>query len=282
MGAGMASNIVKGGFDLTVWNRTASKMDALVALGAKPASSPKEAGEGADAVVTSLMDDKSILEILHGDNGILAGMKPGSIHVCVTTISPTFADELLEIHQKHGTKYVQAPVLGRPDAAADGSLIALLAGDSTNIEIVKPVIETFTKMVDVIGEVPSHAATMKLCMNYCVVSTIEIMSEVYTCADKAGLNLDKLEGYLQVLFGNPILQMYATKIKKRDFDDGGFRLAGGLKDVRLMLAAAESLGSSFDIGKVIEEKMVAAITDGMEDKDWSAVYEVSRKRAQIS
>lgn len=282
MGAGMAANIQKAGFDLTIWNRTASKMKPFVEKGANQASSPRNAAVDADVVITSLMDDESILENLKGDKGILAGMKPGATHVCVTTISPKFSDELLELHRKHGTRFVLVPVLGRPDAAADGSLIALMAGDEGGIDAAKPVVDAFTSMVDCVGDVPSQAATLKLCLNYSVISNIELMSEIYTCADKAGLSLDKVEGFFQIIFGFPVLQMYATKIKKRDFDDGGFRMTGGLKDIRLMLDAAESYGTSFDIGKVVEEKMQAAIDSGMENKDWSAIYEVSRKRAELN
>lgn len=282
MGGGMASNIIKKGFDLTVWNRTAAKMASFVAMGAKSSDSPKQAVEGADVVITSLMDDKSLLDNLQGENGILAGLKPGATHVCVTTISPKFADELLQIHQDHGSRFVVCPVLGRPDASADGTLIALMAGDKDGIEVARPVVEAFTSMIDVVGAIPSHASTLKLCLNYTVISSIELMSEIYTCADKSGLNLDKVAGFFQKIFGFPVLQMYANKIKNRDFDDGGFRMTGGLKDVRLMLDAAENMGASFDIGKVIEGKMLQAIDQGMQDKDWSAIYEVSRSRANLS
>lgn len=281
MGGGMASNILQKDFELTVWNRTASKMDPFIEKGAKPAGTPKQAASDADVVITSLMDDQSLLDNLQGDNGILAGMKPGTIHVCVTTISPKFADELLEIHKQHGSRFVVCPVLGRPDAAAEGSLIALLAGDAEGIEIAKPVIEAFTSMADVMGDVPSHASTLKLCLNYTVISSIELMSEVYTVADKAGLDVNKVAGFYQIIFGFPVLQMYAEKVKNRDFDDGGFKMTGGLKDVTLMLDAAKALGAHFDIGEIIKGKMNEALENGMQDKDWSAIYEISRSRADL-
>ncbi|NIB38696.1 NAD(P)-dependent oxidoreductase [Pseudomaricurvus alkylphenolicus] len=281
MGAGMATNILEGDFDLTVWNRTASKMQPLADKGAATAQTPMQAVDGADVVVTSLMDDKSLLDNLLADEGILAGLKRGAIHVCVTTISPTFADELLVIHQEHGSRFVVCPVLGRPDAAAEGSLIALMAGDSEGIDIAKPVVEAFTSMVDVMGDIPSHASTLKLCLNYSVISCIELMSEVYTCADKAGLDINKVAGFYQIMFGFPVLQMYANKVKDRDFDDGGFRMTGGLKDISLMLNAAKSLGTSFDIGEIIKNKMEEALQKGMQDKDWSAIYEISRARANL-
>jgi 3-hydroxyisobutyrate dehydrogenase-like beta-hydroxyacid dehydrogenase len=281
MGGGMAANILKQDFDLTVWNRTASKMAPFVEKGASSAETPKQAVEGVDVVVTSLMDDKSLQDNLQGENGILAGLKPGAIHVCVTTISPKFADELLEIHASHGSRFVVCPVLGRPDAAEDGSLIALMAGDVEAIEIAKPVVDAFTSMADVMGDVPSHASTLKLCLNYTVISCIELMSEVYTVADKAGLDVDKVAGFYQIIFGFPVLQMYANKVKDREFDDGGFKMTGGLKDVTLMLDAAKRLGATFDIGEIIKGKMNEALENGMQDKDWSAIYEISRSRANL-
>ncbi|BFM18173.1 NAD(P)-dependent oxidoreductase [Maricurvus nonylphenolicus] len=281
MGGGMASNVQKAGFDFTVWNRTASKMDPFVEKGAKAAETLKQAASDADVVVTSLMDDQSILDSLQGENGLLAGLKQGATHVCVTTISPKCADKLMEIHKEHGSRFVACPVLGRPDAAADGSLIALLAGDAEGIETAKPVIESFTKLHDVMGDVPSHASTLKLCLNYSVISNIELMGEVYTVAEKAGLDLNKMAGFYQMIYANPILQMYAGKVKDRDFDDGGFKMTGGLKDITLMLETAGSLGATFDIGEIIKGKMDEALENGMQDKDWSAIYEISRARADL-
>jgi 3-hydroxyisobutyrate dehydrogenase-like beta-hydroxyacid dehydrogenase len=120
MGSGMAANIMKRGMELVVWNRTAPKMAPVVEMGARAAESAKEAAAAADVVVTSLMDDKSILDTLNGDSGILAGLKAGGAHLCVATISPDFADELTRIHSEHGSYYVSGPVVGRPNAALTG------------------------------------------------------------------------------------------------------------------------------------------------------------------
>lgn len=282
MGAGIAANILKAGFDLTVWNRTQQKMEPLMAIGAHGAASPREAAENADIVLTSLMDDQSIMDNLRGDNGILAGMKPGATHVCVTTISPQFADELAEIHREHGTRFVAGPVLGRPDAAAAGELITFLAGDEEGMETAREVCKTYAKSTVPVGQKPSLAATLKLCLNYTAISIIELMSEAYVCAEKAGLNPDLLKEFYQSAFAHPVLKMYAAKVRNRTFDDGGFRMTAGLKDVRLMLNAAQNYGTEFEIGKIIEQKMLKAIELGMEDSDWSAIYEISRQQAGLN
>src|ERR1700721_2074203 len=122
MGTGIAQCILKAGHDLIVWKRTATKTGPLVALGARAATTAREAAAAADVVMTSLMDDKSVLD------GMLAGMRPDAVHACVTTISPECADELESLHRGHGSFYVSAPVAGRPDAAASGRLASFLGG----------------------------------------------------------------------------------------------------------------------------------------------------------
>jgi 3-hydroxyisobutyrate dehydrogenase-like beta-hydroxyacid dehydrogenase len=282
MGSGIANNILRAGFDLTVWNRTQEKMQPLMDKGATGAKLPKEAVSEADVVFTSLMDDQSIRDNLEGENGMLAGMKPGSVHVCLTTISPKFADELAVIHGAHGSRFVAGPVLGRPDAAADGALMSFMAGDQEALEVVTPVCEAYTETLVPIGEKPGVAAALKLCMNYTAISIIEMMGEVYACAEKADIDLDLMKGIYESAFAHPALKMYAGKIRSRAFDDGGFRMTGGLKDVRLMLEAAESFGAQFEIGKIVERKMLTALEQGMADRDWSAIYEISRQQAGLA
>ena len=122
----MARCILRANHDLTVWNRTAAKMQTLIDEGAKGARTAREAVAEADIVVTNLMDDRSIFDVLEANDGILAGMKLGAVHVCTATISPTCAEKLRKIHETHGTRYVSGPVVGRPDAAAAGKLTSYL------------------------------------------------------------------------------------------------------------------------------------------------------------
>jgi 3-hydroxyisobutyrate dehydrogenase-like beta-hydroxyacid dehydrogenase len=162
MGSAIASNIARCGFDLTVWNRSPERMTPLLALGAKGATSAKDAAQGNDVIVTSLMDDRSVLETLKGKNGILAGMRPGSIHLCVTTISPSLAADLATRHNPLGTLYVSGPVMGRPDVAAAGQLLTYLAGDPLAVAAVTPVAKAFSRAVRVVSDKASDANTVKL------------------------------------------------------------------------------------------------------------------------
>ena len=284
MGSNIAKCLLKGDFDLTVWNRTASKMTPLVEQGAKPATSAKEAASGADVVITCLMDDQSVLDNLHGDQGILAGLRPGAVHVGLTTISPRCADELEQIHKKHGSFYISGPVIGPPQAAAAGQLGTYLAGDPAAIEKVTPVCMAYCKQVIAISDRPSVANCMKLAINYNVVSTIELIGETYVFAEKCGIPLEYLRDfYQQMWFAHPGAKMYAEKLRARDFAGrGGFVMKAGLKDVRLMLSAADAKGVSLETGRIIERKLKKGIEAGMEDADWSAFYEITRREAGLA
>lgn len=283
MGAGIAQCIVKAGFDLTVWNRTAAKMQPLVNQGAKAATSAKEATSGADVVITSLMDDQSILDNLHADQGILAGLKLGAVHLCVSTISPHCADELEQIHKKHGSFYVAGPVVGRPDAAAGGQLTSYLAGATAAVEKVKPICNSYSKQVFVISERPRMANCMKLVINYSGISSIELMGETYVFAEKCGLPLEHVRDFFQQgVYAHPAMKMYAEKLRARDFGGrGGFVMKGGLKDVRLMISTAEAVGAQLDIGAIVERKLRKGIEAGMEETDWSAIYEITRRESGL-
>ncbi len=283
MGSNIAKRLLEAGFDLTVWNRTASKMAPLVEQGAKQTASAKEAASGADVVVTSLMDDQSVLDNLRGHEGILAGLRPGAVHICLTTISPYCADELEQMHTTHGSIYVSGPVVGPTAAAVTGQLISYLAGAPAAVEQVKPVCMTYSRQVIVISERPSIANCMKLAINYNVVSTIELIGEIYVFAEKCGIPLVYLRDFWQQnWFAHPGAKMYAEKLRARDFGgQGGFAMKGGLKDVRLMLATAERNGAPLEIGNIIERKLRKGIEAGMQDADWSAFYEITRREAGL-
>ncbi len=281
MGAGMAGCILKAGHDLTVWNRTAAKAAPLVAQGARLAPSAAAAAEDADLVITSLMDDASVLEMANGS--LLTAMKPGAIHLCATTISPACADKLADLHARAGARYVAGPVIGRPDAAAAGHLATYLAGEHDAVEAVKPVCESYTKLVVEISDRPSVANCMKLIVNYAGASIIEILGETYAFAEKCGVDLAYVQQFFQMAFAHPAMKMYAEKVRVRDYnEDAGFAMSAGLKDIRLMLSAADQAGVAFEIGKIIERKMLKALAGDLATADWSATAEVTRRESGLN
>jgi len=283
MGAGIARNIMRAGFELTVYNRTKSKTTPFTDAGATAASSAKEAASQADIVITSLMGDDSVLSVVEGEMGLLAGMKPGAVHVSTSTISPECATRLAKMHASQGYGFVSAPVLGRPDVANAGELVTFVAGDTGAIEKCKPVFEAYTRMVRVIPGEHRLANVAKLCANYTATCVIELMGQVYTFAEKNGVDLGLVEDLFRTSWAHPGLKAYATQIRKRAFDcDDGFSMSGGLKDVQLMIDAADAVGASLDFAQIVKGKMLEGIESGMSNKDWSGTYEITRRRAGLT
>jgi 3-hydroxyisobutyrate dehydrogenase-like beta-hydroxyacid dehydrogenase len=279
MGSAMAAHVLDAGFELTVYNRTATKAEPLVARGARPAPSPKQAAAAADAVVTNLMDDASVRAVTDGAEGLLAGLRPGSIHVGTTTNSPALATELARSHAARGCHYLAAPVLGRPDAAAARKLVTLAAGPPEAVERCKPLLESWSAAVTQFGDDPAVASSAKLCLNYFVVSLIDVIGEVFALADKSGVATEKINGFFQMMLAHPGLKAYAARIAERDFRDVGFELAGGLKDGNLILDAARAVGVPLGHAEVVCDKFREAVASGMGSEDWSAVTEITRRRA---
>ncbi|MDD9301830.1 MAG: NAD(P)-dependent oxidoreductase [Desulfobacter sp.] len=281
MGAGICANIQKAGFALSVYNRTQSKTNPFVTAGAFGCKTPKEVASRSDIVLTSLMDDQFMLDAVTGESGILAGLKKGGIHICLTTISVNAAQELERLHRKKGCVYLSGPVVGRPDAAAAGKLKTFISGDLDAIEICKLLVEKYTSMVLPMGTRASKAISMKICANYMVISQMEMMGEVYTFAEKSGLHLDMLQMMFEMAFAESTLKMYAEKIKNRDFEDAGFDLAGGLKDLKIYEEAFTNVYTIPGIGKIVKDKMVTAMAMGMGKNDWSTTYEITRLEAGL-
>jgi 3-hydroxyisobutyrate dehydrogenase-like beta-hydroxyacid dehydrogenase len=282
MGAGIARNIQQVGFPMRVYNRTAAKMQAFADAGATSAESPKDAATGADVVVTNLMDDTSVLETVTGVDGILAGLRPGRIHIDTTTISPPCARQLAGLHAEHGSRYVAGPVLGRPDVAARGELRTFLAGETGAVEACRPIVDTYTSLAINLGEDPGLASSMKLAVNYMGMATVELMGQVFAFGEKSGISPDMLNLVMGAFFGQPALQEYAQLIRSRSFGDPGFTLIGMLKDVELMLQAAGDTRAPLPYASIARDKMLTAVARGMEDLDWAAVSEISRIQAGLA
>src|SRR5206468_8087151 len=167
------------------------------------------------------------------------------------------------------------------DAAAEKRLVALVAGDHEIVERCRPLLGTFTATLTYLGGEPRTANSAKLALNYFVVSLIDLMGEVYLWAEKSGVSPDVMGGFFRAFLAHPGLQAYAAKIQARDFAGAGFELAGGLKDVDLMLAAAEEIAMPLPHAAILRDRFVEALRRGMEHQDWSAIAEVTRARAGI-
>jgi 3-hydroxyisobutyrate dehydrogenase-like beta-hydroxyacid dehydrogenase len=280
MGSAIAEAILKEGFSLRVYSRTPAKARDLVDRGAFLAPTPAAAVEGADVVLTSLVDDRSIADVVNGDDGILAGMRPGAVHVGATTVSPHFANELAARHLAVGSRYVAGPVVGRRDLAAAHRLTTLAAGERPDIEYCRPVLESYGP-IRFIGERHGMANTVKLIVNFITVSWLELMSEMYAFGEKNELDAQLVHDVLVWVFDRPGLRNYAAAMRDRNFDDAGFELSTGFKDVQLMIDAATESKAPLPYAELIRSKMLMLLAKGLEKKDWAVLAEVARADAGL-
>jgi 3-hydroxyisobutyrate dehydrogenase-like beta-hydroxyacid dehydrogenase len=276
MGSGMARSIQRAGFPLVVYNRTLEKTKPFVESGAASARSPREAASRADILITNLMDDASVLGVMTGQDGILAGMRPGTIHISTTTISPSLTTRLAALHAEHGSHLLAAPVAGRPDAAAAGKLYSFVAGDTQIIERCRPVINAYSVKLILLGTDPASASSMKLVGNFFGASLLELVGQSFVFAERRGV-LGPFSEMLKSFL--PPFAEYLDRIETRNFNNPGFTLDAGLKDVTLMLEAAAEVQVPLPYASLIRDKCLAAQAHGMNQLDWSCFTEISRLNA---
>jgi len=282
MGGAIARNIMKAGFTFTVYNRTAAKMQPFLDAGAEAAASPAEAAAGADVVVTSLMDDQSVLDAVEGAHGVLKGLEPGAVHVGTTTVSPRCARMLTAMHAAHGSHYVAAPVVGRPDVAEAGQLVSFLAGDAGAMARCQAVVSAYSRAVMPVSATPAVANSLKLAVNYLLSAVVDLMGQAFAFGEKSGIERQHLDMVLQAMFSHPGLQEYATRMRERRYDDVGFDLLGGLKDVQLILDASTEARVPLPFANILRDKVLTAVALGLSAKDVSVTYEITRMSAGLT
>lgn len=281
MGAGMARNLLRAGYELTVFNRRREKAEALAGDGARVASTPGEACRDAEAVVTMLADDPAVEQVVFGDDGIAAALKDGAVHICSATISTAFARKLTREHGSRRQGYVSAPVFGRPEAAEGKKLLVVPAGPAGLTERCRPIFDAVGRQTFVIGSEPWQANAAKLCGNFMIASMIETFGEAYAVLRKSGVAPGEFLEIITALFGSPVYSGYGRIIAEEKFEPAGFALRLGLKDVKLMLAAAEECGAPLPIASLIHDHLLTAMGQGQADMDWSSVAKVAARSAGL-
>jgi len=268
MGAAMATNLCKAGYEVAVWNRSAGRADEVTAAGAKIAASVAEAAH-ADIVISMLADDRAVEDVLFGDAGLLAGGAP--VHISMSTISVALADRLDGAHREHGGVLVSAPVFGRPEAAQAAGLAIVAAGRPEAVAASRPILAAMGDRVFVVGERPSAANLLKLCGNFLVVSAIEALAEALTLAQKGGLAPAAFIDVLTQVLPHPVYELYGPLMQARRFSPPGFAVPLGLKDVELMAAAAKTLRTPMPLLGVVHDHLLSLLAQEGEDIDWSAI-----------
>lgn len=281
MGSGMAGNLLRAGHELTVYNRSREKAEALSKEGARVANSPADAARGSEAVFTMLSDDQAVSEVVFGKDGLAAGLQNNAAHISSNTISVAFARRLAEEHARKGQRFLTACVFGRPEAAENKKLIVVAAGDSELLDRYRPLFEAIGRATFIAGPEPWHANAVKLCGNFMIASMLETFSEAFATMRKAGIDPHLFLDVMNELFQSPVYKGYGSTIADEKFEPAGFALKLGLKDVRLVLEAAESLAAPMPFASIIRDHLVSAMAHGQESLDWSSVSRVLARDAGL-
>ncbi|OMC40555.1 NAD(P)-dependent oxidoreductase [Mycobacterium sp. IS-1264] len=282
MGHGMATNLLTAGHQITVYNRSPAKAEPLVQRGATAARSVAEASTG-EVVFTMLSDDDAVEEVAFGANGLVASLAPGATHVSSSTISVALSERLAAAHAEAGQRYAAAPVFGRPEAASAAKLFVIAAGAPQVLEPLVPLFDAIGQRTFVVSDQPYTANLVKLSGNFLLASAIESVSEAVALVGKAGVDRQQYVDILtSTLFTAPAYQTYGGLIARREFEPAGFASRLGLKDVRLVLAAAEGLQVPLPVASVLRDRLLTLVATGGGHLDWSALATLADRDAGLT
>lgn len=278
MGQPMALNLLKAGFQVVVYDLNKQRVDLLVEWGARAASSLSEVVTPGGIVIDMLPNDETVLDVASQSNGILRALGGGGIHLSLGTTSLAVVQQLTPLYAQHGNAFLSGTVLGRPDLAAQANLSILLSGDRKAKTRVRPLLEQLGTLYDL--EVSVEAATIaKLAANFMILAAIETMGEAATLVERYGVSRSL---FLHIMAQTPLFQgtvfaEYGRMIGAQDFTEALFPVGLGLKDVRLILQAAQQVGLLLPIAQVGFDHLLAAQDDGRGHEDWSVLANYATK-----
>ena len=275
MGAGMARRLLKAGYEVTVYNRTRERAEALAADGAVVAGSPKLAAERADMVICMVADDNASRAAWTGDAGALAGARPGTVLMDSSTLSVDWVRELAAAAAAHGCPFLEAPVTGSKPQAEAGELLFLAGGEAETLDAVRPVLATMSRAVVHLGPVGS-GATMKLVNNFLCGVEAAALAEALAVIEHSGLNRDAAFDILaNGAPGSPLVKGAGKRMMARDYRVN-FALHLMLKDMAYAVAEGASNGVVLTMGETARDKFREAVSAGLGDRDFAAVAELDR------
>jgi 3-hydroxyisobutyrate dehydrogenase-like beta-hydroxyacid dehydrogenase len=235
-----------------------------------------------------LADDRALDDVVFGagsvgaSHGIVDALEPGAVHVSMSTVGVATVRRIAALHEAHGNGFVSAPVFGRPEAAAAAKLWVIAAGPEAEIAAVRPVLDAVGQGVLVVGEEPWAANAVKLGGNFMIAAMMEALGEVFTFGRKSGVEpATFLEILNTALFKSPIYQNYGTTIAEGRFEPAGFRLRLGLKDMRLVLEAAEAVETPMPLASLLRDNFLGAVARGEGERDWAAIASVAARDAGL-
>jgi len=278
MGEPMARNLLKGGFAVRVWNRTASRADALVREGAERASSPAEGARGANACLVMVADPAALDAVLLGEEGALTALRPGAALINMGTQAIPQIEGIATRCKELGVLFVDAPVTGSRSGAVEGTLTILAGADARALEAARPVLEKLGKTILHVGR-PGDGTRAKLVLNLIQAGMLTVWSEGLVLGKRLGLSPALTLQVLEHSAGNAALFRYKGPfLLKRDFTTN-FSLKLMDKDIKLALGEAEKLGLDLPACRLVSEAFSEAMAEGLGREDFVSIARIIEKRA---
>jgi 3-hydroxyisobutyrate dehydrogenase-like beta-hydroxyacid dehydrogenase len=275
MGSRMAANLARKGFELTVWNRTPATAEAFGAqhAEARVAGTPADAADGAEVIVTMVVEGQQVRTVLLGDNGAVGGTSPGTLVIDCSTIGAAAACEIGAELARYGVELVDAPVTGSSPKAEDGTLTIMAGGSNEAFARARPVLEAMGEVIVHAGPL-GHGQLVKLINNAVAATNAAVLGEAMLVGARAGVDLDALVEVMAAGSGaSTMLTLKASPMRRHDYTTL-FKLEHMLKDVRLCLEESQAAGAPFQFAALTREILIAAHGRGLGDQDFAALIEV--------
>ena len=270
MGSAMAANLLKAGFSLVVWNRTAARMEPLLRLGAKPGKHPAHVASEVDVIITMVSKPPDVEQVVLGSDGVLEGIRTGSVLIDMSTVSPATSRKLAGAVTTKQAEFLDAPVVGSKGPATEGALVILVGGLPQTVERCRAVFQAMGNIIIYAGNVGMGSA-LKLATNLMLAHLAAGFSEGLLLVQRAGLDPQR---YLEVLeastFRSPWYQTKGTGMVKRDFTVH-FALKHMHKDLRLLGELAGEVKTLLPITRAIEQLFAQSAAAGKGEFDYSAI-----------
>ncbi|HEY3625344.1 MAG TPA: NAD(P)-dependent oxidoreductase [Terracidiphilus sp.] len=288
MGEPMAKRLLAARHEMTVWNRTPERSAALAREGAQVAATPADVARSSDVVMTMLFDDAAHEEVLFGSkglpvNGLLGALRPGALHIAMSTISVKLSQRLGEEHARRGQAYVAAPVFGRPNVAEAGKLWIAVAGADEPVANTRPLLEPLSRGISVVGKQPWQAHALKLGGYFLISAMIHALGESFVFAASQGIDPAVfLETVNSALFQSPFYAAYGN-VMLHPPEHPGATMELGAKDLRLLREAAQAAAVRMSLADQLAVVFDEARQQGLSDQDWAVgQYRMAQMRGKVA
>ena len=274
MGSRMAANLRRAGFDLAVYNRTTETARTWAdEHGAEVVTSPKELAERCDVVISMVVDETHVDEVMLGPEGVVHGAHESLLVIDCSTISPTDTRRIGGALAEHGVRMIDAPVTGSAPKAQDGTLTIMVGGEAGDLERARPLLEAMGKLIVHVGPL-GQGEMLKLINNSVAAANCSTVAQALLVAKKTGVDLDALQTVMAAgSGGSAMLELKAPAMRDHDYTTL-FKLEHMLKDVRLCLEEGQAAGIGFPSAAEVREVLSAAMGRGHADDDFAALIEV--------